>query len=127
MLILFGGGDGGGFEIGTDGKIHRIPPWNPEVMQQLKAVSALAGLATIHDGVLTKEAGAFAERLSTKVIPQVTKTIGTTPTGDTSVAFVDAEGGFVCGSTGKHPIPIPPHSFGGNVISPVTSREAIHV
>lgn len=125
MLVLFGGGDGGGFYVGADGKIHRIPPWNPEITAQLKAVSALAGVSTLHDAALTKEVGTLAERLSTKVIPQVTKTVGT-QIGDTSIAFVDAEGGFICGSTGKHPIPIPPHQLGGNVFSPVSSREAVH-
>jgi hypothetical protein len=127
MLILFGGGDGGGIEIGPDGKIHRIPPWNPEIMLQLKAVSALTSVSTIHDATLTKEAGALAERLSTKVIPQVVTTAESTHPGDGSIAFVDGDGGFVCGSTGKHPIPIPPRPLGGNVFSPVGSREAVRI
>jgi hypothetical protein len=127
MLILFGGGDGGGISVGGDGTIHRIPPWNPETMLELKAVSALVGVATLHDGAVTKDAGALAERLSTKVIPKLAKTLGATQMSDNSIAFVDDDGGFVCGSTGKHPIPIPPRPLGGHVISPVTSREAIHV
>ena len=127
MLILFGGGDGGGIYVDGNGKIHRIPPWSPDTMLQLKAVSALVGLATSHDAGFTKEAGALAERLSTTVVPQLTKSAAATQLGDNSIAFVDADGGFVCGSTGKHPIPIPPHAIGGNVFSPVTSREAIRI
>lgn len=126
MLILFGGGDGGGISVDGNGKVQRIPPWNPETMLQLKAVSALVGVATVNEAAVTKEAGALAERLSTKVIPQLAKSAGTTQLGDNSIAFVDEDGGFVCGSTGKHPIPIP-RSLGGHVISPVTSREAVHV
>jgi hypothetical protein len=83
-------------------------------------------VATIHDAPFTKEAGALAERLSTKVVPQIAKTAGATQLGDNSIAFVDDDGGFVCGSTGKHPIPIP-RPLVGNFLSPVTSREAIHV
>ena len=127
MLILFGGGDGGGIYVGADGKIHRIPPYSPDTLLELRAVSALVNVATLHDGAVTKEASALAERLSTKVIPQLARTAGATQLGENSIAFVDDDGGFVCGSTGKHPLPIPPRSIGGNVISPVTSREAVHI
>lgn len=127
MLILFGGGDGGGIYVDGNGKIHRIPPWSPDTMRQLKAVSALVGVAITNDAGITKEAGALAERLSTKVIPQLVKSAGATQLGENSIAFVDDDGGFVCGSTGKHPIPVPPRAIGGNVFSPVTSHEAIRV
>ena len=126
MLILFGGGDGGGIYVGPDGKVHRIPPWNPEIQVQLKAVSALAALEVVHDSGLAKEAAAFAERLSTKVIPQITKSAGAVQVGDTSIAFVDGDDGFVCGSTGKRPIPVP-HRVATNLYSPVTSQEPIRV
>lgn len=125
MLILFGGGDGGGIYVGADGKVHRIPPWTPDIQVQLKAVNALVALENAHETALTKEATALAERLSTKVIPQITKTIGTPQLGDTSVAFVDGDDGFVCGSTGKHPIPVP-HRVAANLYSPVTSQQAVH-
>ena len=126
MLILFGGGDGGGIHVGPDGKVHRIPPWSPDVQVQLKAVSALVALEGVHDTGLGKEATALAERLSTKVIPQITKNVGASQLGDSSIAFVDGDDGFVCGSTGKHPIPVP-HRVATNVYSPVGSQEAIRV
>ena len=125
MLILFGGGDGGGISIDANG-IHRIPPWTPDVLLQLKTVSALVGVTALHDATLTKEAGAIAERLSTQVIPQITKTAGATNLGDNSIAFVDGDGGFVCGSTGKRPIPIPPKTLTSNAFSPVTQHPAVH-
>jgi hypothetical protein len=122
MLVLFGGGDGGGFWVGPDGKLHPIPPYGPDILRQLRAVSALVDVAA-HDTGFTKEAEALAERLSTTVIPEVTKFAGATQLGDSSIAFVDGDDGFVCGSTGKRPSPIPHHVF-GNVFSPVRAQPA---
>jgi len=126
MMILFGGGDGGGIVIDAKG-IHRIPPYDPGVLLQLKAASALVSVNALHDANLTREATAIAERLTTTVIPQLTKTAGATNLGDNSIAFIDADGGFVCGSTGKKPIPIPPKSLTTNQFSPVTQHTAVHV
>lgn len=126
MLILFGGGDGGGIYVGADGKVHRIPPWTPDIQVQLKAVSALVALENAHETTLTREATALAERLSTKVIPQITKTVDTPQIGDAAVAFLDIDDGFVCGSTGKHPVPVP-HHITARLYSPVLSQEAVRV
>ncbi|HEY2163374.1 MAG TPA: hypothetical protein VGH04_05260 [Gemmatimonadaceae bacterium] len=123
MLVLFGGGDGGGFWVGADGKLHPIPPYGPDILRQLRAVSALVAVATHDEGTFTKEAESLAERLSTTVIPEVTKFAGATQLGDSSIAFVDGDDGFVCGSTGKLPIPIPHHVF-GNIFSPVRAQPA---
>ena len=124
-MILFGGGDGGGIVIDANG-IHRIPPYTPDVLLQLKAVSALVGVNALHNPRLTQEATALAEQLTTTVIPQITKTAGATNLGDNSIAFVDDDGGFVCGSTGKRPIPIPPKTLTTNQFSPVTQHQAVH-
>lgn len=38
MRLFFGGGfgtDAGGWYIGPDGKIHRVPGWNPEAVLDL--------------------------------------------------------------------------------------------
>jgi hypothetical protein len=125
MMILFGGGDGGGIVIDANG-IHRIPPYDPGILLQLKAVSALVGVNALHDAGLTRDANAIAERLTTTVIPQLTKTAGATNLGDNSIAFIDDDGGFVCGSTGKRPIPIPPKTLTTNQFSPVTQHQAVH-
>src|SRR4029078_2310639 len=47
MMILFGGGDGGGIVIDAKG-IHRIPPYDPGVLLQLKAASALVSVNALH-------------------------------------------------------------------------------
>ena len=65
-MILFGGGDGGGIIIDANG-IHRIPPYDPGVLLQLKTASALVGVSALHDAALTREATAMAERLTTTV------------------------------------------------------------
>jgi len=126
MLILFGGGDGGGFWVDRNGKIHRIPPYDPEIFRQLKAVSALVNVAAHHDGAIAREAEALAETLSTTAIPEIARIAGATELGDHSVAFVDGDDTFVCGSTGKHPGPLP-HHLASNVFSPVSSQPAVSV
>jgi hypothetical protein len=110
-MILFGGGDGGGFYIGPDGKIHRIPPWTPDVMSELKAVNALSTASQrLGNAPLGKEMFSLAERVSSTVIPQIAKSVHGGLAADQSVAFIDADDGFVCGSTGRHPLPFPiPH------------------
>lgn len=110
MFVLFGGGDAGGIYIGPDGKVHRIPPWNPEVLNQLKAVKALvAASTTIKDGALGKEISALAERISTSVIPHAANIAGASKI-DGGIAFFDPDGGFTCGTKGQHPVPFPgPH------------------
>ncbi|MEK6302745.1 MAG: hypothetical protein AABO41_18700 [Acidobacteriota bacterium] len=34
-IYVIGGTDAGGWYIGSDGKIHKIPGWNPEAMVEL--------------------------------------------------------------------------------------------
>jgi hypothetical protein len=111
MMILFGGGDGGGIYIGADGKIHRIPPWTPDFMLELKAVNALtAASQRLGNAGLAKEMFSLAERVSTTVVPEIAKSVHGGVSANESVAFIDADDGFTCGTTGKHPIPFPiPH------------------
>jgi len=71
-LIFIGGGgtDAGGWYIGPDGKIHRVPGWNPE---QLTDIShALRGLRELAQ---VKTPG-VAERVIGSVLETVTKEIG---------------------------------------------------
>jgi hypothetical protein len=39
------GGDGGYWYIGADGKLHRVPPWSPEVFRDLNAAASLLSMA----------------------------------------------------------------------------------
>src|SRR5262245_36350774 len=111
MFVLFGGGDAGGIFTGTDGKVHRVPPWNPEIVSQLKAVKSLTLAASqIRDTELAKQVATLSERLCEHVVPQAVKIANVTFTGTDTVAFFDPDGGFVCGTTGKKPFPVPgPH------------------
>lgn len=112
MVVLFGGGDGGGFYIGPDGKIHRIPPWTPDSMAHLKAANSLLQAARLSEDISAKEISTMAQKLISKAVQTTLK--GVVITDATPIAFMDVDGGFVCGSTGKprftFPVPSPrPH------------------
>jgi hypothetical protein len=68
--IIMIGTDGGGWYIGKDGKIHRIPGWNPE---ELKDVANLLG--ALRNVSQIKTAG-LAERLSAELHDAVAKQLG---------------------------------------------------
>jgi hypothetical protein len=108
MLILFGGGDGGGLSIGADGKVHRIPPWSPETMAELRAANRLVQAARVSREVPVAEVNALAERLIAKALPEVAK--GVAVGGGGAFAFLEDDGGF-CGTLVPGHPPIP-HAFG---------------
>lgn len=46
--IAFGpgyGGDGGFWVLGADGRLHWVPPWDPEIVRDLQVATSLAQLA----------------------------------------------------------------------------------
>jgi len=103
IVILFGGGDAGGFIITAHG-IKPIPPFPADVLYQLKAVNSLTRIHGDHAG----ELGEVAARLSNTVVAHVEKATGAQ---GASVLFLDGDDGFYCGN-GKKPIPVPiPHGF----------------
>lgn len=109
ILILFGGGDGGGYRITPHG-IHRIDPFGPAVFGQLKAVSALVQAQhSVPEGAIRNELGALTTRLSGEVVAETGRAAGTR---GGLVYLDDVDGGFICGSTGQPPIPIPHRSSG---------------
>jgi hypothetical protein len=76
MVVLFGGGDAGGFII-INGKIHRIPPYNPETaigraQAVLTAAHALSQAASVNKE-LSAELNASALKLANEAIGQITK------------------------------------------------------
>jgi len=78
VVVLFGGGDGGGFII-LNGKIYRIPPYNPETtvgqaQAVLNAVNSLVQAASVNKG-LSHELTATAQKLSGEAVAQITKAI----------------------------------------------------
>jgi hypothetical protein len=76
IVVLFGGGDAGGFII-LNGKIHRIPPYNPETaigraQAVLTAVNSLSQAASVKKE-LSSELNATALKLANEAIGQITK------------------------------------------------------
>jgi hypothetical protein len=105
-VILFGGGDGGGIHITPKG-IKPIPPFDPALRYQLRALNSLARAgrlmpekesARLLGGVITKLSGA--------VLTQIEILVGEID-ADNGLIYQDEDGGFTCGSTGQPPIPFP--------------------
>lgn len=112
QVILFGGGDAGGFII-TEHGIRPIPPFDPGILLNLKAANAMvqAIAATREAGLRTKVSKA-AGSLCNLAIEQIEEAVGPLE-GENALVFQDDDGGFSCGSTGKPPIgfPWPPRSL----------------
>ncbi len=108
IVILFGGGDAGGIIITPHG-IKRIPPWNPLITATLKGLQHLMHAdVSIDDREISNEISGVAARLNDRIVGWVDNEVGSA----TSIVFLDGDDGFVCGSTGKPPIPIPrPHAM----------------
>jgi hypothetical protein len=104
IVILFGGGDAGGIIITAHG-IKRIPPFDPGILRQFKALNGLVQLG--NDGALGREVEQITARLTQSVMGQVEKHAGVG--AGSQVVYMDVDDGFVCGSTGKPPIPFPHH------------------
>jgi hypothetical protein len=103
-VILFGGGDGGGFIIGPNG-IKPIPPWDPEISKGLQAIAGLSQAAShSRHGSLFERT---AEQLATELIPNLIEDGGELQGDDSAVLFAGFDGDFTCGSTGQRPVPIP--------------------
>ena len=107
-LVLFGGGDDGGVIITEEG-VRRIPPFDPLVRAQIKAVSQL--VAAIQDqragGSDHSELTALATRLANLAVQQVEAIVGTLDAEASLIVMDGDDGGFVCGTTGKVPAPLP--------------------
>jgi hypothetical protein len=107
QVILFGGGDGGGILIGPNG-VRPIPPFDPRVLRQLRAISALAGAAhELHaKDPVRRQLGPLVNKLTNLAVGQVEASVGALD-NQHSLIYQDEDGGFTCGSTGKPPIPFP--------------------
>jgi hypothetical protein len=82
-LFIMGGGftDAGGWWIGPDGKIHKVPGWNPEAVRE---VSHMVNI--LREAAQLKTPG-LAEAVSRVVIDHVQKELGANlREGDLAVA-----------------------------------------
>ncbi|WP_283135798.1 hypothetical protein [Rhizohabitans arisaemae] len=104
-IILFDGGDGGGLVL-TDNGVEPIPPFAPRVRSQIKAVGHLVATA-VEQGPEHSELSGLATRLANIAIQQVEAIVGPLdPEASLIVTGHDTDG-FVCGTTGKPPVPLP--------------------
>lgn len=60
-VILFGGGDGGGLIIGPNG-VRPIPPFDPVLLKQIKAISQLTQAIQLADGTASRELASLTRR-----------------------------------------------------------------
>ena len=68
-IIFIGpiGTDAGGWYIGKDGKIHRVPGWNPEQLKDLAhAITALRSVTQIKAHGVAEHIGATLRELVSK-------------------------------------------------------------
>jgi len=109
MLVLFGGGDGGGFYIGADGKLHRIPPYSPDVAAKLRATNHILQAGRLARTIPQTEVVKHAQNLFGAAGADLAK--GLVITEGSPVIYLDVDDGFVCGSTGPHLHLKEPHPF----------------
>jgi hypothetical protein len=105
-VILFGGGDAGGLII-TENGVRPIPPFDPAIRLNLKSASAMViGVTAAHSVNTRHQMAKLATSICNLAVQQVEDVVGPLD-ADRSLIFLDEDGGFTCGSTGKPPIPIP--------------------
>ena len=105
-LILFGGGDGGGFIIGPNG-VKPIPPFDPALMLQFRSISMLLRAERqLANADIQPQLASAINTVTNLLVSQVEDTVGDIDE-EAGIVFQDADGGFTCGSTGKPPIPFP--------------------
>jgi hypothetical protein len=106
MVILFGTGDGGGIAITATG-IARLPQFDARLLTRCRAVSALMKAESTSRPDAHQELRELADRVARSIVPAVVEQVGDAATGENSIVYIDLDGGFVCGTTGKPPLPVP--------------------
>lgn len=105
-VILFGGGDAGGLYIGPHG-VTPIPPYDPAILHQLRAISRLVQAQDrVRNLEVRRQLAAVVNTLTNLTVGQVEEITGAIDSED-GLIYQEDDGGFTCGSTGKPPIPIP--------------------
>lgn len=105
-VILFGGGDGGGIRITPHG-VEPIPPFDPALRFQLRALNSLArAVKSMPEKEGNRLLGGVITKLSGAVLTQLEALVGEID-ADSGLIYQDEDGGFTCGSAGKPPIPFP--------------------
>ena len=76
QLKAFGpgfGGDGGFWVLGADGKLHWVPPWDPEITRDMGLAATLASLAPqfAKNAALQKQLVGLADNLGNLHAPAI--------------------------------------------------------
>lgn len=106
-LILLDGGDAGGLYIDATG-VHTLPPLAPAILSQLRGVAHLLRSAQDEalDEQMTQELNALLTRVSNLAIERVEAAVGPLA-GEDALVYLEYDDGFICGSTGGPPRPLP--------------------
>lgn len=104
-VILFGGGDGGGIRIGESG-VEPIPPFDPKLRYQLRALSDLVRSSQLMHRSRDRKLASIIKELTSSVLGHVESAVGELDR-DNGLVYQDDDGGFTCGSSGKPPLPFP--------------------
>jgi hypothetical protein len=108
MILIFGSGDGGGLWIHPNGTIERLPPFGPAEYGLFKSVGKLAAASDgINDPITRDQVITASTAIARQVGAMLIAQYGEAASGDSSIIFLDRDNGFICGSTGQPPIPIP--------------------
>lgn len=106
-LILLDGGDAGGLYLDATG-VHTLPPLAPAILAQLRGVANL--LRSAQDEALDEHMGqelnALLTRVSNLAIERVEAAVGPLA-GEDALVYLEYDDGFICGSTGAPPRPLP--------------------
>jgi hypothetical protein len=123
QVILFGGGDAGGFYIDPNGHIHRIPPYTPYLVSLVRSFGALVQAEHRARGEDKAELATLADSMQTALVAHVERTAGPVA-AQAGIVSYDPEDGFVCGN-GPHRFPIP-HPHGESIAAALETVTASH-
>lgn len=129
-VILFGGGDAGGLIITASG-VRPLPPFDPSLRRQLRGVANLVqSLEGQSDEPDVRELAQLVNKVANLAVARVEEAVGELD-AESGLIYMDDDGGFTCGTTGRPPIPIPwpPHKLptlneliGGGLVDPQILR-----
>ena len=106
QLILTNEGEEGGILIGKSGQ-RRIPPFDHGLRQLLRGLSRLVSSVPSQPEGDRQDLEALVNKLSNFTVGRIEAVIGSLDE-DNSIIYADPDGGFVCGTGGKLPIPTRP-------------------
>jgi hypothetical protein len=105
QVILFGGGDGGGFYIDANGRLHKIPPYDPSAVALVRSFGYLVRAESLARGATAKkEVSALADAVQGAVYAHIEKSVGSGAAQGTIVSVSDEGDGFCGTPTGRHHI-----------------------